>query len=113
MASQVLPIFPQWVVEFLVSDTLLVGLVDALKPSFQATKNGGDSLGTEARTGRILHSFLVHPTAISSPVPGFPWLILLVVNQELVVHLLNLLLSVPVVVYSFIRQLFSFGGYIK
>ena len=82
-------------------------LVEALLGRFQTIQEEGGQPTTERRTGRSLHSFLSHLASWFEPVLGLERLSLLEVDQDLTVHLLHLLFSVPVDLYSTGRQLFA------
>ena len=62
---------------------------------------------TEKRSVRLLPTILGHFDSRPYPVPGFEWLSLLGVDQDGTVHLLHLLFSIPVGLYSSDWRLFA------
>ena len=70
----------------------------------------GGALTTERRTVRGLYSFLSHLVSGVDPVPGFERICLIWVDPDRMLHLMHLLFSVPVGLYSTARRLFDCVG---
>ena len=76
------------------------------------TNDNRGTLGTEAWASYSLDAIWRQLASRSTPYLGFPWLTILTASQEKAVHLLSLLSSVPISVYSGKMILFDFGGYL-
>ena len=85
-------------------------LVAELSAGFRFTKEYGGPLSTEKRSGRGVHSFLVHLASGVATVSGFKRVILLQVDPDRTVHVLHSLLSLLVNLYSTAQQIFFCRG---
>ena len=98
---------PRSVGEVLGSGRFPDDLVNALSARFRVVREDSGSLTTEKRSDRGVHAFLVHLASRVDPVPGFEQVALLQVDPDGMVHLLHLLFSVPVGLYSTAWRLFA------
>ena len=85
-------------------------MVKALLVWRRVTKEDGRALTPEDCIRRRLHAFLGQLATAADPIPRFIQMVPLDVNQDIAVHLLHLLFSVPVGVYYMQRRIFAFKG---
>ena len=99
---------PQSVVEVPGTNRLPNALTEILASRFGMVHEDGGTLLTEKRAVRGLQYFLAHLTSGVDPVPILERL--LGFDQDRMVHLLHLLFSVQVGLYTTARRLFSCQG---
>ena len=102
------PLQPSWsVADVLGTKELFAGMFETLMARLQWTKEDRWSLVLEGKYGQELDTFLGKLVDGADPVPGLSHMVLLVIERDVVAHLLLLLLYILVGVYYMARWLFA------